>query len=211
MPAPMETPSPIETRDIPLARCRNWLLAAYARSEPGAAEAFVRAYDCLVYKAALHVLGMREDSEDAAQESLLRLFTMARTGQLYPMYDSRGCENSYVRTTAMRVALNRRRRQQESQTASGIDLCAMPDSRPVGLDDTRLDRLWTCLGRLSQLDSGIIELRFFGGLSVQETADKLGIPPGTVKSRTATALGKLTRCCCPNEEQVDDLQQSPGA
>jgi RNA polymerase sigma-70 factor (ECF subfamily) len=47
-----------------------------------------------------------------------------------------------------------------------------------------LVRLDEALGRLAKLDprqSKIVELRFFGGLSVEETAEFLGISPKTVK------------------------------
>ena len=47
-----------------------------------------------------------------------------------------------------------------------------------------LVRLDDALERLSKLDprqSRIVELRFFGGLSVEETAEFLGVSPKTVK------------------------------
>ena len=43
-----------------------------------------------------------------------------------------------------------------------------------------LDEALTDLARLDSRKSRIVELRFFGGLSVRETADSLGISPETV-------------------------------
>ncbi len=60
-------------------------------------------------------------------------------------------------------------------------------------DILALDR---SLQRMEQLDpqqSRVVELRFFGGLSVQETAEALGISPATVKREWATARAWLLR------------------
>jgi RNA polymerase sigma factor (sigma-70 family) len=52
------------------------------------------------------------------------------------------------------------------------------------------------LTRLATLDpqqSRLIELRFFGGLSIEETAIVLGISPATVKREWATSRAWLQR------------------
>lgn len=45
----------------------------------------------------------------------------------------------------------------------------------------RLDEALTTLAKLDARTARIIELRFFGGLSIEETSDLLGISPRTVK------------------------------
>ena len=52
------------------------------------------------------------------------------------------------------------------------------------------------LDRLAALDAGqarLVELRFFGGLSIEETADALGVSPATVKRRWALARAWLAK------------------
>ena len=44
-----------------------------------------------------------------------------------------------------------------------------------------LDRALEALAAVDARKSRIIELRFFGGLSVEETAEVLGVSPDTVK------------------------------
>jgi RNA polymerase sigma-70 factor, ECF subfamily len=75
------------------------------------------------------------------------------------------------------------------------------DVRPVSLDDvdvaapdaaheTDLIALDEALCRLAMLDSRqarVVELRFFGGLSIEETASVLGSSPATVKRDWVTA------------------------
>jgi RNA polymerase sigma factor (TIGR02999 family) len=52
----------------------------------------------------------------------------------------------------------------------------------VALDDALKE-----LAKLDQKQSQIVELRFFGGLSIEETSDALNLSPTTVKRHWATA------------------------
>jgi RNA polymerase sigma-70 factor (ECF subfamily) len=56
-----------------------------------------------------------------------------------------------------------------------------------------LDELLTRLAALDPQQARIVELRFFGGLSVEETADLLGISSATVKRDWAMAKAWLAR------------------
>jgi RNA polymerase sigma factor (TIGR02999 family) len=67
---------------------------------------------------------------------------------------------------------------------------AVPES---SIDMVALD---AALTRLAELDAGqarIVELRFFGGLSIEETADAMGISPATVKRHWALARAWLAK------------------
>jgi RNA polymerase sigma factor (TIGR02999 family) len=71
-------------------------------------------------------------------------------------------------------------------------LLAGPD-RAGALDVIALDRALTALAELDPQQARIVELRFFGGLSVDETADALSISPATVKRHWAVARAWLLR------------------
>ena len=60
-------------------------------------------------------------------------------------------------------------------------------SQKVGIDLISLNDALTRLATLDARQSQIVELRFFGGLSIEETAQLLGISPATVKREWATA------------------------
>ncbi len=62
---------------------------------------------------------------------------------------------------------------------------ALPDSR--SLDLVALDDALEELARLDPQQSRIVELRFFGGLSIEETSHVLDISPATVKRHWTTA------------------------
>jgi DNA-directed RNA polymerase specialized sigma24 family protein len=61
------------------------------------------------------------------------------------------------------------------------------------LDLVSLDRTLDRLAAIAPEPARVVELRYFGGLSVQETAAFLGIAPATVKRRWAFARAWLHR------------------
>jgi len=63
--------------------------------------------------------------------------------------------------------------------------------RPVAFDD--LDQALCDLARLSDRQARVVELRFFGGLTTEETGHVLGISPATVKRDWALARAWLYR------------------
>jgi RNA polymerase sigma factor (TIGR02999 family) len=83
------------------------------------------------------------------------------------------------------------RDKRAAKRGGGLDHCTLEDvhavmkGQPVDLLD--LDRALTELSRLDLEQGRIVELRFFGGFSIEETADVLGISPATVKRHWSTA------------------------
>jgi len=62
---------------------------------------------------------------------------------------------------------------------------ALAESRNVDL--VALDEALNGLAKLDPQQSRIVEMRFFGGLSIEETSRVLGISPATVKRHWTTA------------------------
>jgi RNA polymerase sigma factor (TIGR02999 family) len=68
-----------------------------------------------------------------------------------------------------------------------------PDRSPGDVDVLALDE---AMSRLALLDADlarVVELRYFGGLTVEETADVMGTSPATVKRQWALARAWLKR------------------
>jgi RNA polymerase sigma factor (TIGR02999 family) len=59
--------------------------------------------------------------------------------------------------------------------------------KSINLDLVALDDALTELAKLDPQQSKIVELRFFGGLSIEESAQVLGLSPATVKRHWASA------------------------
>ncbi len=56
-----------------------------------------------------------------------------------------------------------------------------------GIDLSALDEALTALAKLDERQATIVEMKFFGGLSIDETSKVLGISPATVKREWTTA------------------------
>jgi RNA polymerase sigma factor (TIGR02999 family) len=81
---------------------------------------------------------------------------------------------------------------QRVQVTLDEGLLAGTDRRDA-VDLIALDRALTRLANLDPTQARIVELRYFGGLSVEETASALSISPATVKRHWAMARAWLWR------------------
>lgn len=63
-----------------------------------------------------------------------------------------------------------------------------------------LDEALTSLAAIDRRKSQVVELRFFGGMSVEETAEALGLSPNTVVRDWSTAKAWLTRAMQTDSE-----------
>jgi RNA polymerase sigma factor (TIGR02999 family) len=99
-----------------------------------------------------------------------------------------------IATQAMRrILVDHARRRQAAKRGSGEPPADVDDLAEVLLSpvpDEQLVALDVALERLAAIDerqAKVVELRFFGGLSVEETAEVLALSPTTVKREWATA------------------------
>jgi len=79
------------------------------------------------------------------------------------------------------------------------------DSPEFGVEASEASRLVRCaLEELSEPQRQVIELAYFGGLSQSEIAARLGVPLGTVKTRTLLGMKRLRSVLAPllREEEV---------
>jgi RNA polymerase sigma factor (TIGR02999 family) len=70
---------------------------------------------------------------------------------------------------------------------------AVDYSQPRDLDLVALDDALNALAQMDARQSQIVELRFFGGLTIEETAEALGVSPATVKVDWSMAKAWLRR------------------
>jgi RNA polymerase sigma factor (TIGR02999 family) len=98
----------------------------------------------------------------------------------------------------MRNILVDRARNQQAEKRGGIQQKISIDdqpnlSQPVELDLVALDDALNSLALIDAQQSRIIELRYFGGLTIEETAEVLGISSATVKREWMMARAWLLR------------------
>ncbi|HKF59630.1 MAG TPA: sigma-70 family RNA polymerase sigma factor [Blastocatellia bacterium] len=101
-------------------------------------------------------------------------------------------------TTMRRILVERARARNASKRGSGnykLDLTDVSDipAETSHLDLLALDRALEQLASFDPQQCRIVEARFFGGLSVDETAEVIGVSPSTVKREWAVAKAWLFR------------------
>src|SRR3954468_8542798 len=103
-----------------------------------------------------------------------------------------------IAARSMRQILVERARARGAQKRwAGLDRVSMTDALAVASEPVAmLPALDDALARLEELDpeqARIVELRYFAGLSIEDTADALGMSPATLKRRWALARAWLFR------------------
>jgi RNA polymerase sigma-70 factor, ECF subfamily len=168
------------------------LLVRWSNGEAAALEALVPVvYDELRYLARHHLASQRPDhtlqSTALVHEAYIRL-----TGHRWARWQNRhhffGVAAQLMRQILVDHA--RKRRAAKRGGGNGMTLTldeavSVPLEREVDL--IALDDALNGLAALDLRQSQIVELRFFGGLSIEDTSRVLGISPATVKREWATA------------------------
>jgi RNA polymerase sigma factor (TIGR02999 family) len=116
-----------------------------------------------------------------------------------------------IAAQAMRRILVDRVRAQKAGKRGAGGLGVEPDARdvpqlPPDVDVLALDEALSRLEALEPRWSRLVELRFFAGLTVGETASVLGVSPATVKRDWSFARGWLYRELRPLPAQADPLE-----
>jgi RNA polymerase sigma-70 factor (ECF subfamily) len=163
------------------------LIAAINRGDVAAFEALYRRHRDWVLRMAGRWARDPDDALDVLQDTFLYLLgkfpgfrlTVRLTTFLYPV----------IKNTALRVR-EKRRFQLENATVEAPETVD-----PIGLDDAALRRrdLETVMSGLTDEQREVVLLRFVDGYRVDEIAELLRIPAGTVKSRIHYAIESLRR------------------
>ncbi|HEY3438743.1 MAG TPA: sigma-70 family RNA polymerase sigma factor [Actinotalea sp.] len=131
--------------------------------------------------------GDRARAEDVVQETLLRAWRNPDV-----LEGSQGSARAWLFTVARHLVIDEWR---SGRSRREVLAAEPPEPRSSGpaMTDAVLDG-WLvadALSRLSEDHREVISLCYFGGRTVAEAAAQLGVPPGTVKSRTHYALRSL--------------------
>lgn len=92
------------------------------------------------------------------------------------------------------ILVDHARERQAQKRNAGIQIELHPDFAPVRervVDFVALDEALSELAKLDPRQSQIVELRFFAGLSIEDTSEVLGLSPATVKRQWLTARAWL--------------------
>jgi RNA polymerase sigma factor (sigma-70 family) len=167
--------------------CDRDLLERFARANDQAAFATLfRRHSEMVLGVCRRTLAGRQDAEDACQATFLLLSRKAGSARWQPSVAN------WLYLTARRVARNARlaaeRRERRERTAAG-----RRTTEPVDHMTGRelLEALDAELDRLSPAFREALVLCYLEGLTRDEAAARLGVPPATVKSRLERGRKRL--------------------
>ena len=138
-------------------------------------------YSPWVHRLAYRLTGSESDALDVLQDTFTYL--ARRRGSLYLCAKMTTFLYPVVRNQS--IAANRKRRR-----IGAIGLAELPQIAAES-DDTDLAPLAAAMDRLPEEHREVVLLRFVQGLSMQDIAEAMDIPAGTVKSRLHHALRKL--------------------
>jgi RNA polymerase sigma factor (TIGR02999 family) len=96
-----------------------------------------------------------------------------------------------------RILVDHARHRDAAKRGAGVRLVSLDESMDLGIDLDRdlvaLDAALEDFAAIAPRPARVVELRYFGGLSVSETASLLDIAPATVKRQWAFARAWLHR------------------
>ncbi|ROT34364.1 sigma-70 family RNA polymerase sigma factor [Micromonospora sp. HM5-17] len=131
--------------------------------------------------------GDRQRAEDLVQETLLRAWRHPEA-----LDPDRGSVRAWLFTIARNLAIDAWRKR--GSRVGEVVTDELPEPPQTVDEADRAVEAWTvaeALNRLSASHREVLVECFYQGRSVTEAAARLGIPPGTVKSRTHYALRSL--------------------
>lgn len=162
------------------------LITRVGDGDRGAFETLYRRYARPVFGLALRRLGDRGRAEDAVQETFASIWRAARSYQ-----PERGPGAPWLYAVARNAIVDNGRTRREPPV-EGMDEKADDESPADRAESGWVAwRVHRALAELPENERVVIELAYWGGRSQSEVADLLGIPLGTVKTRTRTGLMRL--------------------
>jgi RNA polymerase sigma-70 factor, ECF subfamily len=163
------------------------LLQRIADRDRPAFDLLYRRYARAVYGLALRRLGDRDRAEEAVQETFASVWRSARSYR-----PDRGAGASWLYAVARNAIIDRFRHRGEP-VAEVPDLPSTAGGPAEATETAWVAwRVHRALEELPPTEREVLELAYWSGLSQSEVASFLNIPIGTVKTRTRSALHRLS-------------------
>jgi RNA polymerase sigma-70 factor (ECF subfamily) len=139
-----------------------------------------------VFGLALRRLGDRGRAEDAVQETFASIWRSARTYR-----PERGPGAPWLYAVARNAIVDRARGRAEVPAEVPEEASSEPGPGDLAEQSWVSWRVHRAMEELNEREREVISLAYWSGLSQSEVAEFLGIPLGTVKTRTRAALMRL--------------------
>jgi len=166
------------------------LLERCRRGDDLAWEALVRHYQSSVYAVTRHYLRDAEEARDVAQDVFVRLY------ERLDSFAGGDTFKAWLLQMARNASIDRLRRLKARPPATDVPvedvtLSSGDDPERSAEGEARERLLRRALARLGEKNREILLLKEIQGLKLEEVAGLLGLPLGTVKSRSSRARLEL--------------------
>lgn len=174
------------------------VLRRFAAGDDSAFSEVYRRYARPMYTIALQVVGRPELAADAVQQAFVQAWRAASS------YDPDADIAPWLFTITRRAAIDAWRKERRYALVDPEDSAVEPSVPGPSLEASwEAWQVRQALQELPQEERDVVRLAYVDGLTHSETASHLGIPIGTVKSRTHRAhrrLGQLLSHMAPSED-----------
>jgi RNA polymerase sigma-70 factor (ECF subfamily) len=173
------------------------LLVEWSKGDQGALEALVPLVYEELRRLARYYLRQEKQNHTLSSTALVHEAYLRLVNQKEVTWQSRAHFFGVASQMMRRILVDHARRHAYAKRGGGAltlaleEAVATPQRREIDL--VALDDALDTLAKLDERQSRMVELRFFGGLSIEETSEVLGISAPTVKREWASARAWLYR------------------
>ena len=169
------------------------LMGSFLRKEPDAARRLYDRFASRIYGLGLFLLRDKTDAEDLVQDTFLKIW---RSGASFDPV--RGPLDAWILLNARGLAIDLLRRR----SLEARKLASQPTASEAPIEDDPawhaemndlFNRASEAMAHLPQRQRTALELTYLGQRSTREAAEIMGIPRGTVKSRTHAGIAVLQK------------------
>ncbi|MGH3473174.1 MAG: RNA polymerase sigma factor SigM [Nocardioidaceae bacterium] len=168
------------------------LLRAHVEGDPVAFDELVRRHRDRLWAVAIRTTGDREEAADAVQDALISAFRRAES------FRGDAAVTTWLHRIVVNACLDRMRKRQARPTTPlphdedrSVLLEADAGSDDAAVSTERRADVMRALAQLPPDQRAAIVLVDMEGYSVEQAADLLSCPPGTIKSRCSRGRSKL--------------------
>jgi RNA polymerase sigma factor (TIGR02999 family) len=166
------------------------LLRAWHDRQPGALEQLVPAVHAELRRIAGAKLGRERLNHTLQPTALVHEAYLRLVNQRNLQFKDRTHFFAVAARLMRRILVDHARRRRAARRDASLTVALSlptPARAPDPVDLLALDQAMRRLAEIDPRQNDIVELRYFGGLSVEETGDVLGVSPATVKREWRTA------------------------
>jgi RNA polymerase sigma factor (sigma-70 family) len=157
-------------------------MGRFRDGDPDAVRSLYQSYSGAVFAVTYHALGDRSLAEEAVQQTFLQAWRAAAT------FDPERSPAPWLYAIARRVAVDLYRRERRFEAGDEPEVVVLPRS----FEETwEVWEVRSALDRIPPDERTIVHAAHYLGLTHEEIAERLGIPVGTVKSRSYRAHRRL--------------------